>query len=116
LHRPFPLAAGLFFAGYLAIQTLFPLACLTADSGCLFAWTMYAGRETRWEVYARRPSGEETLVPRGMERLGSWVLLGKKVDEPRFTPPYLCREYADAEGFRFVDRRMGKEVFRPCER
>lgn len=91
-----------------------PLICITAGVGCHYGWTMFAGRDVRWDFHLVNASGETTLVPRAPEKLGSLVFLGKKVDEPRFVPERLCREYPEAVAVRIVNQRSGLEEVRPC--
>jgi hypothetical protein len=109
-----PLFAGTFFIGWLAVQLALPLGCMVAGVACDHAWTMFAGRDVRWDFYVRSANGAEVAVTRAPEKLGRLSLLGKKVDEPRFVPQRLCREYSDAVAVRIVNQRTGLEEVRAC--
>jgi hypothetical protein len=114
-RNAFPMAAALFFGGYLAVQIALPLLCLTAGSACNFGWTMYSGRSERWDFFVQWRSGEESPVPTGPESVAGLSVLGSKLDQPRFLPPYLCRAFSGAVAIRAWNRKTGVWKTHSCQ-
>ena len=106
--------SGLFFCAYLALQTFVPALCLTADNGCLFGWTMYAGRDPRYDITVVWRDGEESSLDEVRLAHGRPVVVGTKVDRSALLPPYLCREFPDATSVRVTDTRSDEVVEQPC--
>lgn len=108
------LAGALFCGCYLAWQATFALSCFAAAYGCDLTWTMYLGRTENPKIYIVWQSGDETLLDKAKGIDGVGRLLGGKVDDARFVPPYFCEHFPEAKEIRLAYVNSGSEETYPC--
>ncbi len=96
---------GIFFVAYLGSQAFFAVSCLAADYGCLLTWTMYAGRSPDPNIFVEWKSGGEATLEEIQQEFGVARVLGAKIDQSKWVPPYLCANLPDARSVRLEFRR-----------
>ena len=92
------------------------MSCFAADYGCDLTWTMYSGRTENPKIFIVWQSGEETLLDKDKGIDGVGKVLGGKVDEARFVPPYFCEHFPEAKAIRLAYENSGTEEMSLCSR
>lgn len=95
-------------------QATFALSCFAAGYGCDLTWTMFSGRTENPTIIIVWQSGEETLLDKDKGIDGVGKVLGGKVDEARFVPPYLCGHFPAAKSIRLAYENSGRRETIAC--
>jgi hypothetical protein len=108
------LASGLFFFGYLAFQTIYPVLGLTRPGYDSFTWHMYAGLGDTYRYTVVFADGTRREAGNPLKVGGPTRFLGSSVDQDRFLPPWLCANWIHAREVIARNAVTGGEHTIPC--